>query len=87
MPFSSPSSSPKRHRSLRAYRTTYGLSQREAAAQVDIHRTEWGRYESGQRTPRPPVADRISRLTGVPLTTLLFKARAFAALVAWSVCT
>jgi len=87
MPVASSPSSTKRHRTLRGFRLAHGLSQREAAAQVGIHQTEWGRYEAGLRTPRSDVAERIVKLTGVSLASLVLKARTVAALFVLGVCT
>jgi len=87
MPFASSPSSTKRHRTLRGFRLAHGLSQREAADLVGVHQTEWGRYEAGLRTPRSDVAERIVKLTGVSLASLVLKARTVAALFVLGVCT
>jgi transcriptional regulator with XRE-family HTH domain len=71
-----------RHRSLRAFRRARRLNQRAAAEQAGITQSEWCRIETGKRTPRRDLAERLAAITGVSLTTLLkIRAAAAAALV------
>jgi DNA-binding XRE family transcriptional regulator len=62
---------PAKHRTLKGYRRTARLTQREAARVFAITQAEWCRFENGERTPNPKLALRISKKSGIPLATLL----------------
>ena len=62
---------PQKYRNLKAYRRAANLTQRSAARLFDITQAEWCRIEQGLRKPRPELAQRIARTTGVPLATVL----------------
>ena len=57
--------------SLLAFREARRLSQVQAAALVGISQAQWSRLESGLSGARPRIARHISKITGVPLETLL----------------
>jgi len=43
------------------------LTQADVANQAGISRTTYNRYESGQRTPKPAIARKLSRILAVPI--------------------
>ena len=72
----------RRSGSLKDYRTAEQISQAEAAARVGITQAEWSRFENGTRRPQPDLAERIAKVTGVAVLTLLRLRSVLAALVA-----
>jgi transcriptional regulator with XRE-family HTH domain len=58
-------------RDLRSWRKDAGLSQRDAARQFGLSQPGWAKIELGQRHPRPDLAGRLTRATGVPLEVLM----------------
>lgn len=57
---------------LVAFREANGnLSQTEAAALVGITQAHWSRLETGEAHARPRIAQKIARLTGVAMESLL----------------
>jgi transcriptional regulator with XRE-family HTH domain len=58
-------------KTLRAFRLARQLSQREAGELFHVTQVEWSRYERGLRRPRAKLAQKIAKVTGVPLETLL----------------
>jgi len=56
---------------LRVYRAKWDLTQRAAARQVGIGASMWTLLERGRRRPSVAVAQRLMRLTGVPISELV----------------
>ena len=61
----------KQYPSLKAWRTAKRLKQTEAAAILGIDNTQYCKWEAGQISPHRTRLDRVSKITGVPLLTLL----------------
>lgn len=51
---------------LREARLNRGLTQAEVAKLAGLHRTQYVRYETGQRSPRPATAKAIADVLRVP---------------------
>ena len=60
---------PKRFRTLAAWREAHGYTQADAAARLGVTQAAYGRYEQG-RVPRPAILRKLAQLTGVPLAVL-----------------
>lgn len=59
------------YRSLVEYRRANNLSQTEAAHKLGVSQSYWSKVELGMRCPRPALAARLMRETGVPLEVLM----------------
>ena len=59
------------HPSLKHWREARGFNQREAAQELGITQSEYSKFETGRRTPRPKRLKAIVAATGVPLEVLL----------------
>lgn len=58
-------------KTLREWREANDLSQREAALRFGCSQPGWNKIELGVRHPRPELAGRLVRGTGVPLEVLM----------------
>jgi transcriptional regulator with XRE-family HTH domain len=56
---------------LRRARREAGVSQETVAFRSDLHRTEIGLLERGERTPRIDTATKLAGAVSVPVATLL----------------
>lgn len=61
----------RRYQSLDQFFDGTGVRQRELARAVGVSDAAMSLYRAGKRVPEPAVAQRISKLTGIPLTNLL----------------
>lgn len=61
----------KLYGSLYEWRTENNLSQRQAADLIPMAQASWSRLETSQSIPRPKLAQRISDVTGVPVSVLI----------------
>lgn len=57
--------SPKVRDWLISARKNKNLTQQEIADKLNITRVSYGRYENGERTPKPKIAKKIENLLGV----------------------
>jgi transcriptional regulator with XRE-family HTH domain len=56
---------------LKRWRDAQGINQRDAARLLGITQSEYSKFETGRRTPRPKRAGEIMDKTGVPLEALM----------------
>lgn len=65
----------RRYLSIATYREDMEMTQATLAKRLGITQSALSMIEQGQRTPRGKLALRIHQLTGVPLRTLLRRAK------------
>lgn len=61
---------------LKAWRLGLGLSQRAAAARLELTKPSLSRYETGARMPSLTQAARLSERTGIPIDKFVKQAEA-----------